>query len=197
MKGVRTILGTMLSLVALQAEAQSNPALDFDRCMDRETARFERALRRAHALPDPDFFDISGVTGVEFCGTVGIVKCDNSDAPLPCQRALRTDQDVMTAQVLSSVPPPNEIPGRGEDLSDAFYRRAWELARGRSAGPDCIGAPKVMEVWCEARESNRRLQLAVLTWQAARFLGAAPEATEAGWADPPSPTRPRAREAEK
>ena len=87
---------------------------------------------------------------------------------------------------------PGQIPGEpGSDL--AFYARLHALAHGRSAGADCAGHDEQMTAWCAAREANRRLQNAVLAWQLARFMGAAPDAVTAGWADQPPPLRPRAR----
>ncbi|MFZ5963880.1 hypothetical protein ACOXXX_13080 [Thalassococcus sp. BH17M4-6] len=190
---MRRLAGIVFALVATPLQAQDVPLPEFAICMDREVARYERALRRHLDGPDPETFDIGGVDEVDYCGTVGIVRCDISDAPLPCQRDLRAEQDALAEKVRASLPAPEAVAGAHAEVSDGLYPQVWALAHGRSAGPDCTGSSEVLEVWCEAREANRRLQLAVLAWQVARFLDATPTAVAAGWASLPVPTRPRAR----
>ncbi|EPX80444.1 hypothetical protein [Salipiger mucosus] len=188
-------LSSALLLVAplsSEAVADPEPLPAFATCMNIEIARYERALKRLREGPE-DGFEIGETYGTEFCGTVGIVRCDRSEAPLPCQHALAETQDEMTAEVMATLPEPAEVAGRDGTESDALYPALWALARDRSAGDDCAGSTEVMEAWCEAREANRRLGSAVLAWQMARFLGAAPRATEAGWAQKPPPLRPMAR----
>ena len=166
---------------------------DFALCMDQGVARYERELTRWKRGPWAGKFEIGDTRDVEYCGTIAIVLCDRTDAPLPCQRDLAGKQDVMTGQVLATLPLPDVVRGRAGTWSDDLYPQVYALAHGSSAGPDCTGSTEVMETWCEAREANRRLQNAALAWQLARFLDAAPTAVTAGWAQTPPPLRPRTR----
>lgn len=187
------VLGGMIwGSAAAAVWAQPDPLPDFATCMDMTVARYEQDLRRLRARPEEARdFDIGDVRGVDFCGTVGIVRCDRSEDPLPCQRRLSAEQDALKDRVLTLLPAPDTVPGAG--FAHALYPQVWELAQGRSAGPDCAGQEPAMQAWCEAREANSRLRSAVLAWQVARFLGVADPAVEAGWAKPPPPVRPHAR----
>ena len=199
------------------ALAQDEPLPSFATCMDITVARYEQDLIRLRARPDAmQEFDIGDVRRVEYCGTVGIVLCDRSEGSTPCQQALAAEQDALTAQVLASLPEPSPAPDPEQDPVQApeqvpdqvpeqateqndvsfaaqLYPQVWALARGSSAGLDCDGMVLQLEVWCEAREANSRLRIAVLAWQVARYLSLADPAVEAGWARPPPPTRPKAR----
>lgn len=187
----------LAAVAGLPGHAQDQPLPDFSSCMDLEMARFERALGRLQALPEPADFEIGDVRGVEFCGTLGIVKCDRSEAPLPCQRALAKSQDALLTTILQALPEPKEPsmddPEHSALWTDQLYPQLYALAHDSSAGPDCAGNTATMQAWCEAREANRRVMSAVLTWQLARYLGEVPDAVTAGWAQVPPPTRPQAR----
>ncbi|WGW02547.1 hypothetical protein [Tropicibacter oceani] len=182
------ITAVILALAAPVAAQEDLP--DFATCMDMEIARFERALQRHREGPEADSFEIGDVRGVEYCGTVGIVLCDRSDAPLPCQHALAGKQDALSDQVRATLPEPQTVAGQGEA---PLYAALHAMAQDRSAGPDCEGDTPVMAAWCQAREANHRLKSAVSAWQLARYLDAAPDAITAGWARVPPPTRPKAR----
>jgi hypothetical protein len=175
--------------------ADDDPALpDFATCMDLTVARFERELGRVVSLPQQDRdFDIGDVRGVDFCGTVGIVRCDRTDDPIPCQHDLRSDQDALRERVMADLPQPQSPPSQDASWPERLYAQVWVLARGTSAGPDCAGMDAQLEAWCEAREANSRLRTTVLAWQVARYLGTVPTAIETGWARVPPPTRPKAR----
>ena len=176
----RFALAALVSLclaVPAGAEGAEEPLPDFASCLNRAVALYERD-RPAEA----------DVVGILYCGTLGIVRCDRSPAPYPCQHALAETQEALRQQVLATLPPP-------EALADAgpLYRLSHALAVGRSAGPDCAGTTEPMEAWCEAHEASLRLADAILTWQLARAKDAAPAAIEAGWAAPPPPVAPRLR----
>lgn len=178
---------------AQYAASEQNPLPEFGTCMNIEIAQYERALGQLrNRAVAKQIFDIGRVDGVEFCGTIGIVRCDRSDTPLPCQNVLTQTQEALRAQVLMQLPPPPD-----GDSSKAFpgdlYAQLLALAHGISAGPDCAGTNEVLRVWCETREANGRLRLAVQAWQIARYLDQVVPAIEAGWASPPPPLRPRAR----
>lgn len=182
--------------------------------MNDEVARYERDLAAFDRADRDRAFDIADVRGVDYCGTVGIVGCDRSLDFFGCQRALRLEQDVMRWRLLTHLPMPLPVPeaiqaqarpadGQPDAVkwptvaqawAQGFYPQAWALARGSSAGPDCAGDIPVRQVWCDAREANRRLADAVLAWQVARFLGTAEPAQVTGWAQVPPPTRPVARQ---
>lgn len=186
-------LGLLLVLLAGPVRAEEAPLPDFATCMAIHADRYERDLKRHKAGPEADSFEIGSMRPTDFCGTVGIVLCDRSEAPLPCQHALAEQQEAMRQKVLAVLPAPEEVAGRQGAGSDALYPAVYALAHDRSAGDDCAGDTEVMAAWCAAREANRRLASAVLAWQLARYLDAAPPATEAGWARPAPPTRPRSR----
>ncbi|MGP6085540.1 hypothetical protein [Antarctobacter jejuensis] len=172
--------------------AQPEPLPEFSTCMDIAVDRYEQDLRRLRERPeDARDFDIGDVRGVDFCGTVGIVRCDRSEEPLACQRALTVEQDALKDTILALLPDPATVTGEG--FAHALYPQVWLLAQGSSSGPDCAGQEAAMHTWCEAREANSRLRSTVLAWQVARYLDAAEPAIAAGWASPPPPVRPRAR----
>ncbi len=183
----------LVSLVWLfwSAAAMADDLPKFALCMDQEVARYERAL--AHAQTAPDVFNIGDARGIEVCGTAAIMICDASDAPLPCQRRLAAEQQAWRAAVLATLPAPDAVAGQAGEWSGDLYPRFYAMAHDRSAGPDCAGTTEVMQVWCEAREANRRLERAVLAWQLARYMNATPDAVNAGWAQVPPPQRPQAR----
>lgn len=181
-----------LSLTAMASAAPAEELPDFLTCMDQEVARYERAMRRFLDGPGGDF-DVASPRGVDYCGSVGIVLCDRTEATIPCQLMLAAMQDVLRDAVLASVPEPEAAIPEDSDWPKQLYPRLWALAKGSSAGPDCSHTPPLLEAWCEAREANRRLQTAVLTWQFARYLGKADDAVTAGWAKPVGPLRPKAR----
>ena len=184
----------LLAMTCSPALAQSPAPLPaFNVCMDIQLARYERAFSRLRnqAGRNP-VHAILRVEDVEYCGNVGIVRCDRSDAPLPCQKALADQQEVMRANVLGQLPAPAGLSDE-TGFSARLYTRIWALAHGVSAGPDCAGSTEVMRSWCEAREANGRLHLAIQAWQMARHLGLASPAIEAGWAASPPPIRPRLR----
>ncbi|MGH1368807.1 MAG: hypothetical protein ACRBCL_09330 [Maritimibacter sp.] len=163
-------------------------------CIDRHMAKYDWMLEVHAATPLDDVMGgLWHAQEVTYCGTLGIVRCDRSDAPLPCQEALRAEQDALAQTVRAGLPDPADLEAttRAEHLYEAVYA----LAHGRSAGADCAGADEVVRVWCEAREASFRLRDAVLAWQVAQFLGRVPRAVEAGWAKAPPPVRPRARSA--
>lgn len=182
---MRVLAGIALIFSAAGAGAEDLPA--FQLCMDHEVARYERALRRVQN-DQRDDFKIGGTSGVDLCGTFAIMRCDQDAAPYACQRALRRDQDALQARVLADLPA--ALPSQAH--SD-LYSTAYALAHGASAGPDCAGQDEPRQVWCEAREANRRLASAILVWQIARFTNDTPKATQAGWANIPPPKRPMAR----
>ncbi|AKO97537.1 MAG: hypothetical protein RID15_13455 [Marinovum algicola] len=192
--GAQIIGGAVAALVGLAGAARSEETLpEFSACIDAEVARYEWRLRvhRDRALDAADF-DLWDVRGVEYCGNIGVTRCDRSAAPLACQKALAGDQHVLHGHIMAALPDPPP-PGEGQGLPTRLYHTAWHLARDISAGPDCAGAGEVMATWCTAREANLRLKSAVLAWQVGRYLGLAAPAVTTGWADPPPPPRPKAR----
>ncbi len=190
--GTRLCAGAVLAALPVMAPAQDDPLPSFQACIDTEVARYERNLRALRATEaDRRSFDIGDVRGFVYCGSVGIVRCDRSDAPLPCQRALEAEQDALRAEVLAALPEPAG-PAR-EGFAEQLYATLWDLAHGVSAGADCAGMDDPMQSWCAAWEANSRLKTAVLLWQAGRYLDRAAPATEVGWASIPPPTRPRVR----
>lgn len=190
MKGALLFLALFTADAAL---AQDQPPIpDFQTCMDVYMDRYEQKLIVNRSI------DIDAVEGglwdvgqVYTCGGGGIVLCDRSDAPLPCQRDLADEQDAMTGAVLADLPPAGAVDGKA--WVEALYDKTYLLANGTSAGPDCDGMPEIMEVWCGANEANNRLRIAVLAWQIARWAGEVPSAVERGWARRPPAIRPRPR----
>lgn len=179
-------------------EAEREPLPDFGTCMDLEAARYERTLKRLREMPEEQEFEIGDERGTGYCGSVGIVLCDRLEVPAEvqgCQLALAGEQLALAAKVRAALPDPAEVE-TGGPFEQALYPQVYALAEGISAGPDCDGAERAFQTWCEAWEANNRLSTAVLAWQLARFMGVAEPATKAGWADTPPPVRPRAREDE-
>lgn len=172
----------LLAGAAFAEEPEPIPA--FEPCLDAEIARFERDLSRARSQSYAGLAHYVDGRGVDVCGVGGIVRCDRSAAPLPCQHALAEEQEELRGAVLDSLPAP---------ASPGLYKVVHALAKGRSAGDDCAGMTPVMAAWCAAREATRRVELAVLAYQIARREGAVEPAFALGWAEPPEPVRPRMR----
>ncbi|MFW2541725.1 hypothetical protein ACN2XU_03705 [Primorskyibacter sp. 2E107] len=190
----RGIVAAVVLATGLHAdEPEPQPLPSFKACMNEEIARYERALRRVREMPGVQDFEIGDTGGTEYCGSVGIVRCDRRADRLPCQHGFAREQDAMKARIVASLPKPETVAGKAGQWSDTLYPLALALATGTSAGPDCGGDTEVMAAWCDAREANRRLGNAVFAWQLARFLDATPSGIDAGWASRPPPTRPRAR----
>ena len=107
MKGAVLFLALFAADAAL---AQDQPPIpDFQTCMDVYMDRYEQKLIVNRSI------DIDAVEGglwdvgrVYTCGGGGIVLCDRSDAPLPCQRDLADEQDALLEQGLrlKARPPP-------------------------------------------------------------------------------------------
>lgn len=188
-----SLLAALAALPALaQTEPEPEPLPDFATCMAVVVARYEQDLARLLEQPEEDReFDIGDMRETEFCGTIGIVRCDRSEAPLDCQRALTAEQEALKVAILKTLPAPETVAEGG--FAAQVFRRAYALSQGISAGPDCDGQSEALQAWCETREAGGSLETAVLAWQAARYLGLAEPATVAGWAVPPAPTRPKAR----
>lgn len=186
-------LACLLFLAMTGAALAQQPQIPtFQTCMDIYMDRYEQKLIVNSGV------DIDAVQGglwdvgqVYSCGGGGIVLCDRTGAPIPCQRDLAAKQDAMTAQVLDDLPEPGAV--AGPDWVTALYDRTYLLATGSSAGPDCAGMPDLMEAWCGANEANNRLRIAVLAWQIARWAGEVPSALESGWVRRPPAVRPRPR----
>lgn len=182
------------ALTAGAALAQEETLPTFQTCIDIEADRYEwnLAVHRARSLEAADFH-LWEVLGVEYCGNIAITLCDRSDEPIACQKALVAEQMSLRGKVIRDLPEPETVAAPEPPLPKELYVRAYALAQGISAGPDCDGADDPIRTWCEAREANNRLQDAVLAWQVARYLGVAKTARAAGWAHPPPPVRPRTR----
>ncbi len=169
------------------------PLPDFETCLSGEILRYEQAVAGfAPTAAEQAGYPLANVDGVEFCGTIGIVICDRSEAPLGCQKALAVEQDIWRARVLTELPEPEPVEPESS-FATTLYAQLFDLAHGMSAGLDCAGHTPRMEMWCRAREANGRLRSAVLAWQVARHGGRVPPAFEAGWIAAPDPVRPRAR----
>ncbi|MCT4557445.1 MAG: hypothetical protein N4A61_05230 [Pelagimonas sp.] len=198
---IRLLMCLVAGLAGAAAHADEPPKLaplpSFEICIDKELARFERALTRHHASQRAGSavqeFEIGGVTGVDLCGAIGITNCDRSGDTIPCQRDLRLRQEALFARVSAALPHPDAIVGGQQNWLGDLYARVFALAHGGSAGPDCAGDHEARQVWCESWEANRTLASAILAWQVARYLGQVPSAIAQGWAHEPPPTRPRAR----
>lgn len=119
------------------AVAESLP--EFGQCIATEIAYFERDHGVMPETGDVPAFDGGNFDLVYYCGTIGIMRCDEVPEKLACQRRLRIEQDIMRARVLSALPEPSSVAGRGGTVSDALYPQVWALAHGHSAGPDCAG----------------------------------------------------------
>ncbi len=163
---------------------------DFASCKDGEIAQFERDLARARSTSYQGLAPHLDVRGIDVCGVGGIILCDRTEAPLPCQHMLADKQEALRGQILQTLPAPEAAASTG-----GLYGAVWALAKGSSAGDDCAGATPVMQAWCEAREATRRVEMAVLAYQLAREGGDMASAFELGWAQVPAPVRPKAREA--
>ena len=175
------------------------PLPSFGECMDEEAARYERALKRLNEMPEDQEFEIGDTRGTGYCGSVGFVHCDREptlEEVQDCQLELAAEEEALAEKIRATLPLPEDVAGKGGDFEQALYPRAYALAQGISAGPDCDGDIPQRGTWCTAWEANNRLRDAILAWQLARFLGVADTAVEAGWAEAPPPLRPRAREAE-
>ncbi|MBS0124273.1 hypothetical protein [Thetidibacter halocola] len=169
---------------------------DFATCLDSDMAQFERSLRALQTLPEPREFEIGDTRGVGWCGSAGIIACDRSETPYPCQHRLAALQEATRRAVLDSLPPPESLPDAPGDWAAPLYPRVYALAHGLSAGPDCDGATEARGAWCAAWEANNRLRDAVLAHQLARYFGVTAPAVDLGWAQVPPPVRPVARNAE-
>lgn len=190
---MKVALSAALLGSAVAAEEPA-PLPDFATCMDQALAGFERALVRLAQVPDLDPFEVGGFTEVSYCGGVGIVRCDRSGDPVPCQEGLVAEQQALNARVLAGLPEPEALQGHGDPLARALYPPLYALADGTSAGPDCAGTEPVFGAWCKAWAANDALRVSIRAWELARYLGAVPDAITAGWARVPPPIRPRARE---
>lgn len=177
---------------AVMAEEQA-PLPDFATCMDAEVARFERAMQRLADVPDLEPFEVGGTTEVSYCGGVGIVRCDRSGDPEPCQHDLVTTQNAFNDLVRRGLPAPQDLAAQDDPLARSLYPQLYALAQGTSAGPDCAGTDAAFGAWCAAWAANDALRVSVRTWELARYLGAVPDAVTAGWARVPPPVRPKAR----
>lgn len=185
---MRSLFALVIMAGAVTAQEADLPP--FKHCMDREAERYEWRLdiHQGRDLDAADF-DLWHVRGVEYCGNIGVTRCDRTGDPIPCQQALIAEQDALRDKVVAGLPAPSDR----DDLPGQLYARVHALAHGRSAGPDCAGAPELLATWCAAREANLRLQNAVLAWQVGRYLDVTEPALVAGWADPALPLRPRGR----
>ncbi len=189
---MRHVLGALALGVSAPVAAE-DPLPDFATCMDREVARFERALRMTRAVPDAMPFEAGGSTRVALCGGIGIVLCDRSGEPVTCQKVLVARQEVLRYKVLAGLPAPDALGGQGGELAEGLYPALWALAHGHSAGPDCDETTRAFGAWCEAWAANDRLATVVHLWELARVLDVAAPAVEAGWARPLPPVWPRMR----
>lgn len=192
---MRAAVAMLAMSLAMTTQATAQEAVvGYATCRDVAIERLERELRRhvegafAEQVPSVD------MAGIAFCADIGIYMCNQKDASDACHGALTVAQQALKADVLSGLPAPQVVAGRRGLWSDALYPRMFDLAHGQSAGPDCAGVATGDGPRCKARAANRRLEIALRAWTLARYLGAAPGAVEAGWAGPPPPTRPRARE---
>ncbi|MFD1509023.1 hypothetical protein [Lacimonas salitolerans] len=184
-----------IALLAMTAPvAAQEPVPAFGACRDIAIERLERELRWHVEGAFAEQVPVADLAGMAYCGEAGIFLCDQEDAADTCHEALTAQQDALRAEVLASLPAPEVVAGRRGMWSDALYPRMHALAHGHSAGPDCAGVAVGDGPRCGARAANRRLDITLRAWVLARYLGAAPDAISAGWAGPPPPTRPRARE---
>ena len=194
MKGPRAVCGlAMLAAgLTLAGAAQAEDRQDFETCLAVAMDQFERSLRRNPGPAQPDVSLLSQ-RHVLVCGGAGIQTCDLQDDRIACQEDLRARQDALTALILGSLPTPDALQTPASHWSDGLYPTLWNIAHGRSAGPDCAGQRPLLEAWCDAVEANRRLATAVMAWQLARLLDAVPSAVEVGWSAPAPPPRPQPR----
>lgn len=190
----RVTLPAMLALAATGLRAEPEPLPDFQTCMDIFVDQYEHRLTVNRGIDiDAVMGGLWDVTGVDYCGGVGVVNCDRSGDTIPCQRDLAAEQDAMTDAVRGDLPEPETLEGDATTWPRELYAQTYALAGGTSAGPDCDGMPDLMAAWCGANEANNRLQIAVLAWEIARWLDVAPPALESGWANRPPAVRPKPR----
>jgi hypothetical protein len=152
------------------ALAQSDPLPDFATCMDIAMARYEEDLDRLRNRPEAERdFDIGDVRDVNYCGTVGIVLCDRSEAPIPCQQALAAEQDALRATILGLVPAPMTQdatqPAPEEEPAPDTRPRA-------EPAPDAVPAPASPQ---PARASGFAETLYAQVWHLARGSSAGPD----------------------
>ncbi len=175
--------GLALWLVLGAGGAAADQALpDYPDCLARAVAHFEMEFARVGLAEGREDFEIVSRERVEYCGTLAIVACDRSEAPLACQIDLATRQWALRDTVLAGLPAPEAVTG-DPVWAEGLYPTLWGVARGSSAGPDCAGADEVYAAWCETRAASRKLAEAVSLWQVARLLGVAGPALEAGWVE--------------
>lgn len=184
MRGGRIILAGALAATGAMAEDGPAPLPPYPECLARAVAHFEMEFARTGLADAREDFAIVERDRVEYCGTLAIVACDRTDAPLDCQGRLAEAQWARRAAVLDSLPPPAEVTG-DPVWAGGLYPTLWGVAHGSSAGPDCAGADAAYAAWCETRAASRKLAEAVALWQVARLLGAAGPAVEAGWVEAP------------
>ncbi|MEM7722150.1 MAG: hypothetical protein AAF376_07220 [Pseudomonadota bacterium] len=180
-------------VVPVAMAAQTSPSFDYPTCMAEAMGQFEADLAAANSRAPAPNVEIVSRDAVQYCGTLAVVACDRSAAPLACQDDLADRQQVLRRAILNAVPDPAEVTGLDPVWSDRLYPQLWAVAHGTSAGPDCAGADDVYVAWCRTWQANLKVSEAVILWQVARVLGAAPSGVEAGWIAPPSPMRPMER----
>lgn len=178
MRGWASAVCVACGLAGAAAAQEGLP--DYPDCLARAVAHFEMEFSRVGPAQRREDFEIVSRERVEYCGTLAIVACDRSGAPLACQAELAARQWALRDAVLAGLPAPEAV--RGDPVwAEGLYPTLWDVARGSSAGPDCAGADAAYAAWCETREASRKLAEAVSLWQVARLLGAAGPAVEAGW----------------
>ncbi|MBF9061442.1 hypothetical protein HKCCSP123_19865 [Rhodobacterales bacterium HKCCSP123] len=173
--------GLALCLVLGAGGTAAEEALPpYSDCLSRAVAHFEMEFSRTGLADAREDFEIVSRERVEYCGTLAIVVCDRSEAPLACQADLAARQWALRDRVLAGLPAPEAVTGDAV-WAGGLYPVLWGVAHGSSAGPDCAGADAAYAAWCEMREASGKLAEAVSLWQVARLLGVAGPAVEAGW----------------
>lgn len=184
----------LAALVPGSAAAQGEqpaPLPDYSTCMSEAIWHFEMEFARAGVADEDADFALLTRRRAEFCGTLGIVRCDRGEEPFACQAALAEEQLALHAAILATLPTPEAVAEAGDTIwARGLYPTLWGVAHGTSAGPDCAGATAAIEAWCVTREASLKVTEAVLLWQLGRLLGVAGPAVEAGWIGPPPPPRP-------
>lgn len=181
----------MLTSGPAGAQEEPAPLPDYATCMSEAIWHFEMEFARAGVADEDADFALLTRRKAEFCGTLGIVRCDRGAAPFACQAALAEEQLALHAAILTTLPAPEVAAEAGDTIwARGLYPTLWGVAHGISAGPDCAGASEAMEAWCVTREASLKVTEAVLLWQLGRLLGVTGPAVEAGWIDPPPPPRP-------
>lgn len=163
---------------------------DYPTCMARAVGQFEVNLAEARGSASNPNFELVSRDAVEYCGTLAVVGCDRAAEPLACQDELAEAQDTLREAILATVPDPADVAGLDPIWSDGLYPQLHAVAHGTSAGPDCAGADDAYVAWCITRQASLKVSEAIMVWQVARLLGAAPSGVEAGWVGPPPPPRP-------